>query len=117
MVLHWIENRSHVGFQSWARLRPHAWTSSTTTGRDTQAEHALEDALSAGKVDGYRGGRAAPREYWFGRPVKDESDVFFQRSEITKAWPPRNVEPRLALTLVAVEGTKQPKGARRPTKV
>ncbi len=103
MVLHWIENRSHVGFQSWARLRQLVWTSSTTAGRDTQGEHALEDALCAGKVKGYLGGPAAPREYWFGKSVKDESDVFFQRSEITKEWPRRKVEPRRALTLAEAE--------------
>jgi hypothetical protein len=104
MVLHWIENRSHVGFQARApsperRPRP------TTTGRpgDRRAEHALEDALSAGKIVGYRGGQAAPREYWFGKSVTDERSVLFQRSEVAKAWPPRRVKPQLALTLTEAE--------------
>jgi hypothetical protein len=103
MVLHWIENRSHVGFQSWATLRPHPSTSPITARRDAPPEHALEDALSAGKVVGYRGGHAVPRDYWFGKSVEDERGVFFQRSGITKAWPPRKVEPRLALTLAEAE--------------
>ncbi len=104
MVLHWIENRSHVGFQALApsperRPRP------SLTGRpsDTRPEHALEDELSAGKVVGYRGGQAVPREYWFGKSVTDEKGVFFQRSEITKAWPQKKVEPRLELTLADAE--------------
>ena len=77
----------------------------------------MEDALSGGKVDGYQGGQAAPSEYRFGKSVKDERDVFFQRSEITEKWPPTKVEPQLALTLAKAEGTKQPNTVRRPTKV
>ena len=44
-----------------------------------------------------------PREYWFGKSVTDEKGVFFQRSEITKAWPQKKVEPRLELTLADAE--------------
>ncbi len=93
MVLHWIENRSHVGFQSWATLRPHPSTSPITARRDAPPERALEDELSAGKVVGYRGGQAEPREYWFGKSVAGEKGVSFERSAICKAWPPRKVEP------------------------
>jgi hypothetical protein len=103
MVLHRIENRSHVGFQSWATLRPHPSTSPTTARRDAPPERALEDELSAGKVVGYRGGQAEPREYWFGKSVAGEKGVSFERSAICKAWPPRKVEPRLALTKAEAE--------------
>ena len=104
MVLRWIENRSHVGFQAWAPSPERRSRPSITGGPgDTRPERALEDALSAGKVVGYRGGQAEPREYWFGKSVKDERGAFFQGSEITKAWPPRKVEPRLVLTLAEAE--------------
>ena len=104
MVLHWIENRSDVGFQAWAPS-PERRSRPTTTGGpgDTRPERALEDRLSAGKIVGYRGGQAEPREYWFGKSVEDERGVSFQRSEIVKAWPPRKIEPRLALTLAEAE--------------
>ncbi len=104
MVLHWIENRSHVGFQAWAPS-PERRSRPSITGRpgDARPERALEDALSAGKVVGYRGGQAEPREYWFGKSVEDERGVSFQRSGILKAWPPRKIEPRLALTRADAE--------------
>jgi len=104
MVLHWIENRSHVGFQAWAPS-PERRSRPSIAGRpgDARPERALEDALSAGKVVGYRGGQAEPREYWFGKSVAGERGVSFQRSGILKAWPPRKIEPRLALTRADAE--------------
>ena len=71
MVLHWIENRSHVGFQSRA-TSPERRSKPSITGRpgDTRPEHALEDALSAGKIVGYRGGQAEPRDTGLESPLK-----------------------------------------------
>ena len=104
MVLHWIENRSHLGFQAWPPS-PERRSRPTTTGRpgDRRPEHVLEDALSAGKVVGYRGGQAEPRKYWFGKSVAGEKGVSFERSAICKAWPPRKIEPRLAMRRAEAE--------------
>jgi hypothetical protein len=66
-------------------------------------DRPAQDELSAGKVVGYRGGQAEPREYWFGKSVAGEKGVSFERSAICKAWPPRKVEPRLALTKAEAE--------------